>query len=338
MILLWSWRLLYYTLIAAITVIFLYQCYHYKSNNNTGYIYARNAAIIQLVSFSIAIVTFPYPKLFMYNISMCISLIAFLFFHLTRLYYTFNTTAYALSQYQIIFFQVLFVVSSIVMAMVFAIEKNIFVVNSKTALNCLYAIVFIEITIIPCVTSFLFAKKLLAITVSLKQTIVLIDENNNNNNNNSKYGNTWNSIELSLRQESMISVITKHTLLVFCQACFFVVQSVYWSVHGIYGLNGIQLTIGTILYICFLAIFSIIRILWPLCIWLSFVFANKQYTLLCKICHNGCLKCFQNIAMYQLKKQNQQLMNEIATPDGQNLAMESSIEMDYHRLPSPDDQ
>ena len=49
---------------------------------------------------------------------------------------------------------------------------------------------------------------------------------------------------------------------------------------------------------------QITGVLCPVCLWLSFGFANKQYYFFCSKCHFCCHKLFVGIAKRQMKKKN----------------------------------
>ena len=65
-----------------------------------------------------------------------------------------------------------------------------------------------------------------------------------------------------------------------------------------------------------------------MCVWLSFIFAAKQYNYICDKCHNRCLRCIKNIAKYQLNKQNERRVKEVSNAKKSY----QQIANDYHPL------
>ena len=104
------------------------------------------------------------------------------------------------------------------------------------------------------------------------------------------------TVEFCGKQEASLEVITKQTLLIFFQTLAFTIKFtilIVWYTSEL---------------LTFVPYYSL-NIIWPLSLWLSFAFANKQYRILCKCCHNGLQSLCQEIAKTWLKYRSRQEFN-----------------------------
>lgn len=197
-----EWDILWVTVTAigsaimtGIAILFFYQVYQYTKSHPKcatawGFIHGRNSAGVLIVAYTVVFCVNIYDgygdsyaaKLLEY-VCNYISWSAFLFFHIARLYHTFNTTAHALSKYQIIILTILFIISIIVgIFELFCIfgswfdEHTIRIAKEACPGSFYLPLEYIyhgEVIAIPSLVSFLFAKKLITILVGLKQTVVM---------------------------------------------------------------------------------------------------------------------------------------------------------------------
>ena len=230
-----------------------------------------------------------------------------------------------MSKYQIIRLGILFFISIIVAAFeLFCIFGSWYYIDGgtisiaeatcpvslhlKLALEYVYPV---QVTVIPILVTFLFGKKLIAVLVGLKQTVVM----------------DGGTVELTVAQEHLVAIVTKHGLLSSVQACYVVIMIFYHIIPdaGVYE----DINNPYIIYAPFYVGTKIFGFLWPMCVWLSFIFAVNQYNCICGKCHNGCLKCIKNIAKYQLNKQNQTRIKQI---NKGKRSSHQNIANDYQKL------
>ena len=104
-------------------------------------------------------------------------------------------------------------------------------------------------------------------------------------------------LSVTPEQQVFLNVIAKQTLLSCFQTTifFYVFNEIIGTFDGW----------GVIYYI----LYVFMRSLWILCMWLSFVFAQKQYDFCCNRCHKCCLKCCiklaENSIHHNMKQQSQ---------------------------------
>lgn len=105
---------------------------------------------------------------------------------------------------------------------------------------------------------------------------------------------------LTERQLELIGINTKLTILVvFCLIFVSFGELVYivliYENNGYFTLNDIETT-GVIVVI------SLCYLVSSLSVWLSFVFANKQYAFFCGCCHRKCTKLFEQCTVNYIKR------------------------------------
>ena len=120
----------------------------------------------------------------------------------------------------------------------------------------------------------------------------------------SSSNNNLDKLDLTERQVVLLDTITKRTLLIFFQCFFTIIHAILKIVLGVTGINSNH---GQVLWIVCKIGIMIAYVVNPLCIWLSFVFAKKEYNVLCKCFHRRFYRCCKLCAMYKLDTRDHEL-------------------------------
>ena len=226
------------------------------------------------------------------------SSIVFLLFQIFRLYFSFQETVYNLSKQTIFILAtsiILFVVGVIIFDLTFWNKlpsglEGIFFQGSQE----LMAILLVSC---PTAITLLFAIKLLKIVIDVMDSHQeYCNDNTSNNNNNDNNNNNNNSAmpesnydyNISDKQVNLLDLIGKQTWLSLCQT---IVECI-WIVYDLIKWD----------YFIFRIMITVMVVLRTTSLWLTFVFAQKQYYYLCQCFHKCFSRCFQSIALCIIKK------------------------------------
>ena len=256
------------------------------------------------------------------SISGNIAGLSFLYYQIAKLYFSFQSSYYQLSQRTLsilIFCYIITITMRISYHLVFIIIPN--KDYTLTIQLSIYGISEGLIAIIPIIISIMFAKKLLAISLSLRRTVNYnvssADINHDNGDKNDKFDSKTHkvSVYLTPSQEKIVYTAIKQTVLTFCESICFLLYLILsiWIEISTQNRGTIDILLSskqqehgfeTIIRVLLEAINSMI---WPTCIAFSFVFCNQQYNYCCSLFHIRCAKLFQHVAKEQIKKQQNQL-------------------------------
>ena len=261
----------------------------------------------------------------------CIGAIGLLSFVCYRLYVSFENTIFEISRCCIIFLIVSLVIAillTLTLLMTFSMVQNatLTIENNNDNNNndndsshhltkweyyydCIFLLAIFVVVMIPIVVSFLFARKLFGLTMMIRESIHVYCVKNGNlnvtdsdSNGNNKQGLNINEFDtlsrvnsnISDRQANLLQTITKQTLLTLFQSTFCIIYLIGIIFVGRMS-HPFVWFIGNTLVACSTVVV-------PVCVWLSFSFANKEYFIVCKQCHEICYYCFQRLAIRQLDK------------------------------------
>ena len=106
---------------------------------------------------------------------------------------------------------------------------------------------------------------------------------------------------LSQRQLSLLKSITKQTVLIVFGILFIFFDFVFVGCQ-VFSRTGNSNNSSLWLVWLMICIEWLEYTMVPIVLWLSFVFSNKQYFIICGCCHKYCGTCCTNVALYKLKK------------------------------------
>ena len=132
--------------------------------------------------------------------------------------------------------------------------------------------------------SYLFCNKLLKLTITIRHSYI--------NTTLDKF----NGDDLSQQQIKLLNVIAKQALLNFYPSLWGIWQACATVVSWVYTDEMILIIISV-----FCVIFEVLCIF---SLWLSFVFANKEYMIICGCCHTKFLSAFERIAVKSIHSQS----------------------------------
>ena len=215
-------------------------------------------------------------------------------FQVCRLYDTFKETQYKISLKTICFLVLLIILAAITSGLSF-VEYFI----DATGMYGLFISHFL-FAVLPCIVTFLFAKKLYKVLITMRQSIaheiaadtkaidVIIRTNS----------------ELTERQTKLLETITKQALLSTFEISFLIGLAFIWLIMSIMIKSNETNTFlwDLMLGIDIIGAFSVFIGLYCV-VWLSFSFANKEYNYLCVKCKcHGCyFTCFEKIATKSIR-------------------------------------
>lgn len=259
----------------------------------------------------------------------------FSLFQYFRIYYTFMNSAYALSKCNNVLLMItlgLNILSYVIICLLFIIFAQIGDSGKdghgstdpylhSPQIRILYFVSLFTLCLTPTIVSFivmtLFCIKLWKISligqINRHSKFHLSNKSSystngkvkmNENENEIKNGTLKNQmipqntiVSVTLKQQAFLNIIAKQTLLSCFQTLIFFY--VFNEIIGTFDEWGVVY--------CILYVFM--RVLWILSMWLSFIFAQKQYKFFCGCCHKFCLKCCVNLAKNSIqrgiKRQNQ---------------------------------
>ena len=247
--------------------------------------------------------------------------IMFGLFNLARLYDSFQDTIYALNNCTVLILLIIVIITDTLMA--FSIFVNNLVIYCITVSLLIFYLGLITA---------LFATKLLKLTISIRQSNVMTRSlninsiNNSDSNINSKSSNSnsnSNQLQcnklsqitkisqiskqsdvsedyfLNARQINLLQLISKQTLLAFISAfvaVLWIIVDYFVSVSDIKLFRKSESTMGLWLVAGMIGM-NMFAIFSTACVWLSFVFSQKDYNVLCNQCHSCTLILFASVAM-----------------------------------------
>lgn len=267
-----------------------------------------------------------------YYLFVYTALFSLAIFQVTRVYFVFKSTVYAIGNITLtILIMLLFSVAVIITVgiMSYSLSKH----NRLLGMTIAFLFALIVVVITQIIVASLFADKLLKLTVNMRNT--MFADGNSNYNPNSNYndssGNSINSdtmdmdIVLTQQQESDLKIVVKQTLLMLLQALLFLLNCVGIAMyqipfttakHGWWNYKGDFkcLTLTDWRYIT-CSMDCICVIVWITCLCLSFKFADKEYFMLCSKCDKCffylCEKCAINrIRQNSIRYQNNNTDND----------------------------
>ena len=300
--------------ISVVLIVFIYQSHKYRKSKST----LANEFVIQtrllmanlvfiiittsvvgicMMKFSFYGTKWPTgAKLGLFTRTISISLWECLQF--SRLYFVFKPTAYALSR---------FTLTTLTFIMIFG---NSFDLAFDATLD--YNLVYISYgcpIIITTIVTGLFCVKLHKLTLTMRKSninIISIGNKHNNDNDNNDNGISSMKVDLTPKQQKLLNAIAKQALLNFWQT-FFCILLILWNLFNVRVKSETWIVaIGYLAISCSIAIAAF-------CLWLTFVFADKQYKILCGKCHCCCLNCIETTTIFFIKKQMKKQYVEIQT-------------------------
>ena len=285
--------LLYMT--AIVSMLFFYSCWILSFMSDKS----QSNHIITSLFYGIAIIC-----RFIANIS-------FLYFQILRLYLTFENTYYAMKLPVIILHTILITI----IAIGISIGWTLVDFNGKVIKYYLICtiILWLAVSAVQIDIARLFSNKLFAIALSIRPSKMSINYKYNYNynynyNQNSK--NITNEIELTDTQDELLDTIAKQTLLVVVETILFELCILLWilCIITMYWVKNIKAFV-IILFIDAIG-WTVYLIAVPLTMWLSFVFAQKEYKYGCGKLHLQCLNWYRNSAIRKLSQPQQSSKNE----------------------------
>ena len=261
------------------------------------------------------------------EICLSIGLISLRLFHLWELQTSFKDTAYALTSRSFYFIGALllftFIISifSLILHHGFGIDS----IDDNLVLGiCLSFQSIFELRI-----AYLFARKLLSLAVKVEENHATTQlssyrnnmsrnsantTNTNINNNGKKYSTTLSlessnslsrgqtSLIITEKQEQMLSIATKQTVLTTISAFLSIILSILFTSLVSHSGN-IHLTLINVLEasLC-VTIFVICVTIIPTTLWLSFTFAHEDYIRKCSKCHRWWLFMYRNIVLFRIAR------------------------------------
>ena len=335
------WLVSLFVIHAGILAIFLKQLHNYSKtkgvkninlDKDEAYIsfrLSKNAALISLISVTIwdmvqiipIFSNFKFSRVVLAALSQQFSWLALISVQVIRLYYSFKHTTYQISKYTL-YLLILMIIITFLSIITYVIDLILWfycgktkTISTKLYLDINYTtnhITYWIIIIVPIICTTLFSFKLLKLVVNLRQSATInstmansrsnsssINTNISNSNNTSNISNSSNTyvnsindmkyeIDLSSQQRKTLEIVTKQTLLIFFQTMTFLIKFFIYIVWYTWELKTF-------------APYNSLNIIWPLCLWLSFIFANKQYQQFCYPCHNGLRSLCHKIAKMWLQ-------------------------------------
>lgn len=131
--------------------------------------------------------------------------------------------------------------------------------------------------------------KLGAINNSIRESIKAVKANINQIQEIANVTTSEEEIQMSKRAQTLLTNITKQTTLVF------VLSSQAFPLLLMIILTSLNQN-NQIMYMIFYGMICVIMSTLQICLWLSFVFADKYYNLCCAQCHICCESCFTTLA------------------------------------------
>lgn len=253
-------------------------------------------------------------------INSCIDVgcgIAFCLFYLGRLYDSFQDTIYALNKSTLIILLSIFIITDLLMA--FAVFVNVLIVYCVAVSLLVFYLGLITA---------LFSRKLLKLTISIRKSNVMNSINSMNSTPNhdqskmsqiakiTKFSEQSDDHDndgyfLNARQISLLQLISKQTLLAFVSGFVtigWVVIDYFVSVSNIILFEKAESTMGLWLVAGMIGM-NTFAVVTSACVWLSFIFAQNDYNILCSKCHSGTLILFASMAMTSIIKNESGLSN-----------------------------
>ena len=274
-----------------ILIVFIIQSYQYAISVGSvepEFKLVRNLLILMLISeitgntlFGVFVLDEPSERInerdilpIVHNV-LTLTQVLWLIFQFCRLYYTFKTTAYALSKITIYGLIIMIIIASACLFISYAFGQ---IENTFPLALISYLLTLLVVTVI----SVMFCVKLLKLTLTMRQSFSTTAV--------SSPGKTdlvlQVNVEITDRQLQLLNVITKQALVnVGGTLMFFYL--VITNLANIY-----QVDIG----LQFLYLF--LDFVWILCVWLSFSLTQKQYQIFCGCFH----KCILNLLVNQVQK------------------------------------
>eukprot|EP01084_Bolivina_argentea_P276904 472586_1 len=213
-------------------------------------------------------------------------------FMVTRLYYTYKESIYKMSKYSLVFHTIIMIIIPVWYIALTIIDHT--GDNGNNEFNQYFSAVVIGFPIIfvgLVRLIYQFNRKLYLLILSQKQTIVTEED--------------IQEMELSPRQVSTLSTMTKHVLLGSIILTFF---ALFLSIIPIITFIDMRLEIAYILYEWFLALLVVVN---TICVYLGFSINKKEYDVCCDLCHWKCRKLCENCAQKNLTAYNRRRKNYI---------------------------
>ena len=234
-------------------------------------------------------------------------------FLLCQLYTTFEKTTHAISRNTLKIFFICIICQGI-----FSTNNLVLFSIEPGYLTLILLGVNVVLTIVICsIISFMFSNRLFKIMINLRQSIInnkcmsppspsiipsissindsMGMQSNPNTNSNININININ-ISLSDRQVKLLKTITKHTVLILFIT---IMLSSYFICYFILYHFDIKNKI-IVVFLWYITRGSLLSV--PICLWLSFTFAKKEYNFVCNQCHSCCFRCFECFAMQKLEK------------------------------------
>ena len=169
----------------------------------------------------------------------------------------------------------------------------------------------------------LFALKLWKLALQRRRSRTMADYNNSGiNNSNTRNTNVsiTSKSNISQQQFQLLDLSAKQTLLNVTQTILFIYY-IMWFLIARYGYDKFNPLVEGIMNIMNITGDFICWTLWSLCLWLTFAFANKEYKIVCFLCHKCCLSCLLRLAEHVLTKsfQNPQQSLTLGNNEGYRL-------------------
>lgn len=230
---------------------------------------------------------------FFASIFFYIAVVALFTFEIVRLYICFDGTVFALTKPAIIGLCLLIACTVMPFGITVIIYNYTLQYNQTYIAHEIYLasliISVIGVGLVPFVISMIFCAKLFKLMISMRSTIGNYNDED------------LMDVQLSPRQVSLLDTITKQTLLAIIQTIFFVGNGI-----GQFIIEYFSFEKYPIFWVFGNTIIAISGVISPLCVWLSFIFAQDQYSVGCHHCHQQCGRCFTHLATNRLYKIKQQ--------------------------------
>ena len=248
-----------------------------------------------------------------------------LIFQFLRLYFVFKHTIYALSNTRLICLSTLIIIS-IISLVVWSITIFIyFFTPSDTITSNSFGYSFGFSTLIIVIIAVVFSMIVTGIfsfnlwNSAIERKRIIIDMKNVSINgnmiklNNGGGGNVNNFRET---EGILLEVIAKHALLCFFQTSFLLFY--IYTVFRVFFKPKFRTQFLQCTSLVALIFHLFAWILWGLSLWLSFTFAQKQYTMICHPCHKFCLKVLFKLAQRRIQYKKRLKLRNVIDTNGSN--------------------
>ena len=222
-----------------------------------------------------------------------------------RLYSTFEGTTYSINRSTLYSMFVVIVIATINMLCSLFLSQFLLFINAVSGVLFIIEIIWITV---------LFAKKLLAIIISIRTSIHLnLSDSNSNHDTLPRTKSTQASlieqetddihVSISQSQHQLIGVIAKQTLIAFIQAITIILWALGVLVTELVGIKTVyDVSSDSTLTVTSYCIFHVASVL---LLFLSFAFAQKEFDIICGRCNNICLDLCEMTAIKNIEKQSE---------------------------------